>query len=125
MGEGGGHFFLGDDQAGVEVAAGDVIPAGDQSENAGAAADVGSHIGFAPGAGAVGQVFAVHVDAVKGFGGGDGYDAVDVGDGEAGVVEGGGGALKGEFFGGFLSAAHKFGQAGAEDGDFVLVGHCG
>ena len=123
MGQRRGHLLLGHHQAGVELAAGDVVPTGHQAEHPGAAAHVGAHVGLAPGAGPIGKVLAVHVDAVEGLRRRYGNDAVDVADGHPSVFQGGLGGLEGQLFRRFQGPAHELGQPGPKHGYSILVRH--
>ena len=101
VGHRGGHLLLREHEAGAEGAAGDMPPAGGHHEDARAAADIHARVGLALGAGAVEQVLALQMDAVESVGGAAEHDAVDVGQGQAGVVECRGCGLPAEFATGF------------------------
>jgi hypothetical protein len=70
MGLTGGHFLLTNYQADVKQTGGYVIPAVYWREYACASSHVTAGIWFAPGSRTVGQVLALHMDAIKGVRGG-------------------------------------------------------
>ena len=123
MGQGRGHLLLRHHQAGAKVSAGDMVPPGDEGHDPGLTSNVATHVRLAPTARAIGQILAVHVYAVEGVGGRDADHAVDVVDGEPGVLQGRLGRLEGQLLGGLLGAPHEPGQPRAQDRYLVLVGH--
>ena len=119
MGQARGHLLLTDHQAGIEKARRHVVPALDGGEDAGAPAHVGAHEGLAEGAGAVGQILALHVDAVEGVWSRAESHGVDVVYREFRGAQRGAHRLIGELGRGFLCPADESGHAGPDDGHFA------
>jgi len=95
-----------------------VVPALDGGEHARAPADIAADVRFAPGAGAIAEVLALHVDAVERVGGGSQADGVNIIQGHLAGIESHFRRLKGKLFTRLLGAAHKPGHPGSYHGNF-------
>lgn len=91
-------------------------PALRQGVDAGAAADVAAQVGFLPGAAAVGEVFAVHVDAVEGVRRGALDHAVNLVELHLGGVERGFGGQPRQLLGRLQGAVDELGHACPDHG---------
>ncbi len=117
VGEARGHLLLANHQGGVEEPTGHVVPALDGGKDPGATAHVGAHIGLAPGSSPIAQVFAFHVDAVKGVGGRAHAHGVYVLQGQLARIEGHLGRFVAQFLARLLGAAHEFRHPRPDDGN--------